>query len=147
MPANHRKISVDKISVDKISIDDVPANRRRGGDLRTLISPATRGATGGLFGVVTLQPGEAVGEHYHPFSEETLFVIDGAATVRLDGVPTLLVAGEAVLVPVRVRHRVEHAGDGPARLAFALFGLAPRPELGHVDTEEEYLASLARGGA
>ncbi|WP_238014782.1 cupin domain-containing protein [Dactylosporangium sp. AC04546] len=127
----------------KISVDDVPANTRRGGDLRTLVSPATAGARGGLFGVVTLGPGEVVGEHYHPYSEETLFVVDGAVTARLDGAAVLLHAGEAVLVPVGVRHRVEHAEGAPARVTFALFGLAPRPDLGHVDTEADYLRGQA----
>lgn len=119
----------------KIRMSDVAPNRRRGGDLRVLISPATAQATGGLLGVVTLEPGESVGEHYHPYSEESLYVVRGKVSVRLNGVTDELAAGEALLVPKFVRHRLQNDTDEPVSVVFALSGLAPRPELGHVDTE------------
>ena len=37
---------------------DTPANYRRGGDIRTLLSPASVGATAGFMGTLTLAPGE-----------------------------------------------------------------------------------------
>ena len=39
-----------------VSIDDVPANRRRGGDIRTIGSPATVGATSGSMPVASIWP-------------------------------------------------------------------------------------------
>lgn len=40
-----------------ISADDVPANRKRGGETRAVLSPATCGATSGFMGTARLQPG------------------------------------------------------------------------------------------
>ncbi|MFF4712928.1 cupin domain-containing protein [Streptomyces eurythermus] len=118
-----------------VDITAVPSNRRRGGDLRTLLSPGTVGSTSGFMGVAILAAGERVVEHYHPYSEEFLYVTDGSVTVDLDGVPHGLRAGQSVLVPIGVRHRVRNTGRDEARIVFHLGPLAPRPELGHVDTE------------
>lgn len=123
------------ISRSKISVDEIAANRRRGGDIRVLLGPATVGSTSGFMGVLTLEPGEFVSEHYHPYSEEFLYLVRGELTVRVDGTPVTLSAGEALMIPVNVRHRVENDGSEQALAVFQLGPLAPRPELGHVDTE------------
>nr|AIW62999.1 cupin [uncultured bacterium BAC-AB1442/1414/561] len=119
----------------KISAENIDPNHNHGGDLRVLISPRTVGAQQGLFGVLTLRHGERIREHYHPYSEETLYVVSGEVSVRLDGEPIPLVAGDAVLIRREVRHSVEVTGPETAFLVFAHAGLAPRPELGHVVTE------------
>ncbi|MXM66379.1 cupin domain-containing protein [Streptomyces sp. HUCO-GS316] len=119
----------------RIAAKDVESNRRRGGDLRTLLSPATAQATAGFMGVLTLQPGEVVTEHYHPYSEEFLYLISGELLAKIDGEPVPLAAGEALHLKINVRHRLENHGTEPAFMVFQLGPLAPRPELGHVDTE------------
>jgi quercetin dioxygenase-like cupin family protein len=115
---------------------DVPANSRRGGELRVLLSPATVGSTAGFMGVAILQPGERITEHYHPYSEEFLYLVRGELTVDLDGTPVPLAAGRGLHIPTGVRHRLRNTGSGEAFALFQLAPLAPRPELGHVDTEE-----------
>ncbi|MDG4820759.1 cupin domain-containing protein [Asanoa sp. WMMD1127] len=123
--------------VRKVHRTEVAANRRRGGDLRVLLSPKTVGSTSGFFGTLVLQPGEAVTEHYHPYSEEFLYVLSGQLRLRLDGTVLLeLGPGDGVLVPITMRHRLENVGDTAAEAVFHLSPLAPRPELGHVDTED-----------
>lgn len=119
-----------------VARDAVPANRRRGGDIRTVLSPTTTGATSGFMGTLTLQPGEVVTEHWHPYSEEFLFCVRGTITVRLDGQPHTLHADEGVLIPIGVRHRLTNDSGETAFAVFSLSPLAPRPELGHVDTEQ-----------
>ena len=119
-----------------VSIEDVPSNRRRGGDIRTILSPATVGSTAGFMGTLRLAPAEVVTEHWHPYSEEFLFCLEGAITVRLDGRELALKANEGVHIPLGVKHRLMNDGSTPAFLVFALGPLAPRPELGHVDTEQ-----------
>ncbi|MFI0793380.1 cupin domain-containing protein [Micromonospora rubida] len=114
---------------------DVPADRRRGGELRVLLGPKTVGSTSGFMGVAALAPGERIAEHYHPYSEEFLYVTRGAITVDLDDRPVPLATGESLFVPVNVRHRLRNTGAEPAEVVFHLGPLAPRPELGHVDTE------------
>lgn len=119
----------------KVSWHDVEPNTRRGGELRVILGPATVGSTSGFLGVLTLAPGETVSEHYHPYSEEFLYVVAGGVTVRVDGTPVPLSSAEGLLIPKNVRHRVENEGDEVASAVFQLGPLAPRPELGHVDTE------------
>ncbi len=119
----------------KMTVDDVVPNRRRGGDVRTLLSPATVGATAGFMGTATIEPGEFISEHYHPYSEEFLYLVAGDLLLRLDGAPMTLRPGEAVLIPKDVRHRLENPGTEQVRIVFQLAPLAPRPDLGHVDTE------------
>ncbi|MFF5107715.1 cupin domain-containing protein [Streptosporangium sp. NPDC000509] len=118
-----------------VGFHDVPSNTRRGGDLRTLVSPATCGSSSGFCGAVRLAPGEGVCEHYHPYSEEYVFVATGTLRVDLDGEPLTVGAEQALLIPRRVRHRLTNVGDDDALVVFQLSPLAPRPELGHVDTE------------
>ncbi|MGK5641154.1 cupin domain-containing protein [Streptomyces sp. URMC 126] len=120
----------------KVSAGEVAPNTKRGGDLRVTLSPRTVGCTSGFGGVLTLEPGDFVTEHYHPYSEEFLHVVDGELTMTLDGEPIGLAAGDSLLVPIGVRHRLVNTGHTAARCAFHLSPLAPRPELGHVDTEE-----------
>jgi putative monooxygenase len=114
---------------------DVPPNHRRGGDIRVLLSPATVGATAGFLGTLHLAPGEVVSEHWHPYSEEFLYCTSGSVIVTLDGQDVALGTEQAVHVPLGVRHRIANHGDVPATFVFCLGPLAPRPDLGHVDTE------------
>jgi putative monooxygenase len=119
------------------SLDHVPPDRRRGGEVRVLLSPRTVGSTSGFMGTATLAAGERIAEHLHPYSEEFLLVVAGAITAELDGVPHVVREREGVLIPVEVRHRLVNHGPEEAFLVFHLGPLAPRPELGHVDTETD----------
>lgn len=121
----------------KIALSDVPANRRRGGELRVVLGPRTTGAVGGFMGVVTLEPGEFINEHYHPYSEEFLYAVAGTITVHVDGSAVVLTSDEGIMVPKNARHRVVNNSDQQAKAVFHLCPLAPRPELGHVDTEPQ----------
>ncbi|RVX44161.1 putative monooxygenase [Nonomuraea polychroma] len=132
-----------------VSVEDVEANRRRGGDIRVTLSPKTVGCTSGFGGVLRLGPGEFVTEHYHPHSEEFLHVISGELEMDMDGQPVKLRGGDSLLVPIGVRHRLRNVATETAQVVFHLSPLAPRPELGHVDTEtlpRPDLANPAVGG-
>jgi putative monooxygenase len=116
-------------------LDEMPADTRRGGDVRTLLSPKTAGSTSGFMGVATLAPGERISEHYHPYSEEFIFVVSGGLDAQLDGESHRLGARDALLIPLNVRHRLVNDGEEDAFIVFHLGPLAPRPDAGHVDTE------------
>ncbi|WP_042418134.1 cupin domain-containing protein [Streptacidiphilus anmyonensis] len=119
-----------------VSLGDVPPNRRRGGDLRAMLTPTTVGATSGFMGLALIEPGERIGEHYHPYSEEFVFVVAGELEVDLDGEAHPLRPEQGLLIPRDMRHRFRNVGAAQARMVFHLGPLAPRPELGHVDTED-----------
>lgn len=120
-----------------VHLDDTQPNRRRGGDLRALLTPSSVGSTSGFMGVAIIRPGERIGEHYHPYSEEFVFVVSGSLEVDLDGVSHPLRPDQGLMVPREVRHRFRNVGSTEARMVFHLGPLAPRPELGHVDTEDD----------
>lgn len=128
-----------------VSLSDVEPNRRRGGDLRAMLTPAAVGATSGFMGVALIEPGDRIGEHYHPYSEEFVYVVCGQLEVDLDGEPHPLQPEQGLLIPVNMRHRFRNVGNVEARLVFHLGPLAPSPPLGHVDTEETEVQSAVVG--
>jgi putative monooxygenase len=117
------------------TLDEMPADTRRGGEVRVLLSPKTVGSTTGFMGSATIGPGDKISEHYHPYSEEFLYVIKGQIVARLDGQPHTIYAGQGLMIPINVRHRLQNESEEEAFLIFHLCPLAPKPELGHVDTE------------
>ncbi|GAA2774904.1 cupin domain-containing protein [Streptomyces showdoensis] len=119
-----------------VDLSETEPNRRRGGDLRAMLTPATVGSTSGFMGLAIIQPGERIGEHYHPYSEEFVYVVSGSLEVDLDGEAHPLRPDQGLLIPIDVRHRFRNVGDVEARMVFHLGPLAPHPSLGHVDTEE-----------
>jgi len=126
-------MSLNQIGI--CSLDAVPSDTRRGGEIRVLLSPRTVGSTSGFMGVATLNTGEKINEHYHPYSEEFLYVINGTIIAELDDVSYAVCEGQGLFIPIGVRHRLLNKSDRRASLVFHLSPLAPRPELGHVDTE------------
>ncbi|MET7287766.1 cupin domain-containing protein [Streptomyces sp. NPDC005573] len=126
-----------------VDLCDTEPNTRRGGDLRAMLTPATVGATSGFMGVAIVQPGDRIGEHYHPYSEEFVYVLSGRLEVDLDGEPVALKPEQGLMIPAHMRHRFRNVGDVEARIVFHLGPLAPRPQLGHVDTEETEVIGAA----
>ena len=128
--------TADLARLPKVAAREVVPNRRRGGEIRVVLSPKTVGSTSGFMGTLTLAPAQHVAEHYHPYSEEFLYLVSGRLTVRVEGAEeTELVAGEGLMIPTGRRHRVWNPGAQEADAVFHLSPLASRPDLGHVDTE------------
>ena len=125
----------DEAVFRKVAVHDVPGDTRRGGALHPLLTPKAVGATSGFMGVARIPPGESISEHYHPYSEEFVYLVSGALVCQLDGVRHELGAGEGFMTPKSVRHKLINEGDAEAFLVFHMSPLAPKPELGHVDTE------------
>ncbi|MBO1413834.1 cupin domain-containing protein [Streptomyces sp. FH025] len=119
-----------------VNVDEAPENRRHGAELRTMLTPTTCGSTSGFMGLAIVRPGERINEHYHPYSEEFVFVVCGDLEVDLDGEARPLRPNQGLMIPINMRHRFRNVGDTEARMVFHLGPLAPRPDLGHVSTEE-----------
>ncbi|MEU6406348.1 cupin domain-containing protein [Streptomyces sp. NPDC046985] len=119
-----------------VELSETDPNTKRGGDLRAMLTPATVGSTSGFMGVAIVAPGDRIGEHYHPYSEEFVYVVSGEMVVDLDGEPHPLRPEQGLMIPAYMRHRFRNVGDVEARMVFHLGPLAPRPQLGHVDTED-----------
>jgi putative monooxygenase len=97
-------------------------------------------------GLALVDPGERIGEHYHPYSEEFVYVVSGLLEVDLDGETHTMRPDQGLLIPPYMRHRFRNVGDVEARMVFHLGPLAPSPELGHVDTEESDLGGMVDQG-
>ncbi|MFG2594805.1 cupin domain-containing protein [Streptomyces sp. NPDC048462] len=128
-----------------VDLSETQPNTRRGGDLRALLTPTAVGATSGFMGLAIIQPGDRIAEHYHPYSEEFVYVVNGLLEVDLDDEPYAMRPDQGLLIPLNVRHRFRNVGDTEVRMVFHLGPLAPRPELGHVDTELPDLAAPEQG--
>jgi putative monooxygenase len=122
----------------KVVADAVAPNRRRGGDIRVLLSPLSVGATSGFMGVGTLDPGERIIRHLHPYSEEFMYVVRGALLATVGGEQVEVGAGEGFMVPMNTEHELVNPGTEPVFVVFHSSPLAPRPELGHVDLEPTF---------
>jgi len=66
--------------------------------------------------VMTIQPGDEIGEEVHDDTDQSLLIIDGAGEAQLDGTSFPIGPNQLVLVRAGVRHNFINTGDGPLRL-------------------------------
>lgn len=66
-------------------------------------------------GVAVFAAGKSNVEHIHPNCEEVVFVLDGQVEHTLGGQRTILRAGDLIVVPRDVPHRLINRSDAPAR--------------------------------
>ncbi|WP_225839733.1 cupin domain-containing protein [Streptomyces sp. NK08204] len=121
--------------MSRIRADDIEPYRARGGQLRMVLHPGSVGSRSGYMGTAVLQPGEHVVEHFHPYSEEFLFVVKGDLVLEVEGEDWALGAGDGIYVPIGKRHRLRNAGTTESLTVYHIGPLAPDPSLAHVDTE------------
>jgi len=114
----------------------VPAKTDRGGQMHILLSPKTVPTHTGFMGTLALAPGEAYKSHYHPYSDEYLYVVAGEVTITGDADTIIAQAGSGVFIPKSTPHRLQNAGNVDTTLVFFSTPLAPRPDLGHVMLED-----------
>ncbi|MEV4001869.1 cupin domain-containing protein [Actinomadura sp. NPDC049753] len=120
----------------KVRAREVEPNHRLGGSVRMLLSPGTARTTAGLMALLELRPGERVSEHYHPYTDEHVYVSDGRLVLTVNGTEHVVDARESVLIRRGARHRYENRTDRPATAVLFLGPLAPSPDMGHVETAE-----------
>lgn len=66
--------------------------------------------------VMTIQPGDEIGEEVHEDTDQSLVIIDGTGEAQLDGASFPIGPNELVLVRAGVRHNFVNTGDVPLRL-------------------------------
>jgi quercetin dioxygenase-like cupin family protein len=66
-------------------------------------------------GLATFDAGKSNVEHIHPNCEEVVYVLDGEVRHTLGGQETVLRAGDLIVVPRNVPHRLINDSDAPAR--------------------------------
>lgn len=76
-------------------------------------------------GLAVFDPGKSNVEHVHPDCEEIVYVLAGELEHTLADQRTLLRAGDLIVVPRGVPHRLINTGDAPVR-AFVVFSSPDR---------------------
>ena len=71
--------------------------------------------------LMTLQPGEEIGEEVHVDHDQFFRIESGSGEVLMDGVRTPIKDDDAVIVPAGARHNVTNTGDQPLTL-YTLYG-------------------------
>jgi mannose-6-phosphate isomerase-like protein (cupin superfamily) len=71
--------------------------------------------------LMTLQPGEEIGEEVHEDRDQFFRIEEGRGTVYIDGAPNQVEDDFAVIVPAGARHNVVASGDQPLKL-YTLYG-------------------------
>ena len=62
--------------------------------------------------VMTIGPGQDAGPEETHAADQIIYLVEGEATIRLDGVEHHAKAGGCVLIPAGVRHHVKNSGAG-----------------------------------
>lgn len=76
-------------------------------------------------GLAVFDAGKSNVEHTHPDCEEIVYVLEGEVEHTLGDQRTLLRAGDLIVVPRGVPHRLINEGDAPVR-AFIVFSSPDR---------------------
>ena len=66
--------------------------------------------------LMTLQPGEEIGEEVHEGRDQFFRIEEGSGVVDIDGVENKVEDDFAVIVPAGARHNVRNTGSQPLRL-------------------------------
>jgi mannose-6-phosphate isomerase-like protein (cupin superfamily) len=66
--------------------------------------------------LMTLQPGEEIGEEVHPDRDQFFRIEEGKGAIDIDGRENRVVDDFAVIVPAGARHNVRNTGSNPLRL-------------------------------
>jgi mannose-6-phosphate isomerase-like protein (cupin superfamily) len=71
--------------------------------------------------VMTLQPGEEIGEEVHPDRDQFFRIEEGEGAIDIDGRDNPVSDDIAVIVPAGARHNVRNTGDGPLQF-YTIYG-------------------------
>ena len=71
--------------------------------------------------LMTLQPGEEIGEEVHDGRDQFFRFEEGEGVVDIDGVENRVEDGSGVIVPSGARHNVRNTGDQPLKL-YTIYG-------------------------
>ena len=71
--------------------------------------------------LMTLKPGEEIGEEVHEDRDQFFRIEEGQGTVYIDGAANAVEDDYAVIVPAGARHNVVNSGSAPLKL-YTLYG-------------------------
>ncbi|HJU64304.1 MAG TPA: cupin domain-containing protein [Gemmatimonadaceae bacterium] len=95
--------------------------------------------------LMTLRPGEEIGEETHEEHDQFIRVEAGTGTVMLDGKRTALSDGSAVVIPAGTRHNVVNTSSSDPLRLYTLYSPPEHPDGTVQHTKADETASKATG--
>jgi quercetin dioxygenase-like cupin family protein len=95
------------------------ANHFDWGSIQWLVSGDLMNNAQITFGYVEIAPGQKNPKHYHPNSDEVLYLLEGELNHSLGDEVVPLKAGMAIFIPQAVAHDAFNPGTVPARMVVA----------------------------
>jgi mannose-6-phosphate isomerase-like protein (cupin superfamily) len=71
--------------------------------------------------LMTLQPGEEIGEEVHEDRDQFFRIEEGAGVIDIDGIENPVEDDNAVIVPAGARHNVRNTGEEPLQF-YTIYG-------------------------
>ncbi len=100
--------------VEKANLDQLkPFTTLDGSQIRELAGPAWTKARNQSLAEATVPPGGETAEHYHPRTEELYYFVGGAGRMRLEEEESEVGAGDCVVIPPGVPHKLWNPGAEP----------------------------------
>lgn len=126
---------------------DLPTIHRAGGAATTQMVTPQCGAAAFLNGFTDIPPGGAIALHYHN-CEESVLIVEGTATVEVDGAFFTARIGEVTWLPPNVPHRFINASEtDPLRIFWTYASVAATRTLVETGETGPILAEHTTGRA
>ncbi|GAB4170571.1 MAG: hypothetical protein Fur0032_09500 [Terrimicrobiaceae bacterium] len=84
-----------------------PFTTRDGSEIRSLLDLSSAPVKNQSLAEARLAAGAATERHYHRDSEEFYYVLDGHASMEIDGECREVGPGDAILIPAGARHQIK----------------------------------------
>ena len=84
-----------------------------GSGIRELAGPTWTAARAQSLAEATVEPGAATAEHYHPRTEELYYFVAGEGRMRLGSDESEVTAGDCVVIPPGIVHKLWNEGAEP----------------------------------
>lgn len=98
-------------------VDDIQGMTEQNADFRRVLYTGTQLQ----LVLMSLEPGEDIGEEVHADRDQFFRVEKGTGEVSIDGHTTPIASDVAIVVPAGARHNVTNTGDEPLKL-YTLYG-------------------------
>ncbi|GAA4423181.1 cupin domain-containing protein [Georgenia halophila] len=94
--------------------------------------------------VMTIEPGDDIGEETHPDNDQILSFVSGSGKAVVDGDEKFVAAGDVVAVPAGAQHNFINVGHSPLVL-YTVYGPAHHADGAVHPTKEDAEAAEASG--
>ncbi len=96
--------------------EQIPFTTKDGSTIISILDKSNAPVRNQSLAEARLPPKGSTQRHYHKFSEEFYFILEGQAEMEIGGVTRKVSAGDAILIASGSWHQITAIGDDPVRL-------------------------------